>query len=316
MPLISDIITTYNRAHLLRGSIESALKQDFEDFELIVVDDGSTDQTPQVLGEFGERLTVLRRPNKGLSASRNLGLSHANGRYVALLDDDDFWFPWTLSTYAAAIDRHDSPCLISSRGIAFHDPSELRDVRPEEPRFQYFNDYYASYGPSYWVTPSGTLFRAEDARQAGGFFEFNYGHDENDLWLRMGDRDGFVIIDDPKCFGRREHAENISSFANRNVTRPQSYDVVRGTQYLLEQERRGAYPGGKPRSYERRGILTSHVRGVSLACAKRQHQSEGWAMYRQTFWWHLRLGRWRYLVAFPLISLKTAVTRSTYGRPR
>jgi glycosyltransferase involved in cell wall biosynthesis len=266
----------------------------------VVVDDGSTDATPEVLTRFGDRVKILRRENKGLGASRNLGLANAAGKYAALLDDDDLWFPWTLRTYAAVIEQHKGPWLISSRGIEFSDVAALQGIRPGQLRARYFKDFYASHGPSYWVTPSGALFRAEDARQAGGFFEFNYGQEENDLWLRLGERDGFVIIDDPPCFGRRVHAANISSFSNRNLL---------GTKYVLEQERRGLYPGQERRRYERLDILTSHVRGVSLACLQTGRQRDAWGIYGQTLKWHLRLRRWRYLLAFPLISLWSEVRR-------
>jgi glycosyltransferase involved in cell wall biosynthesis len=294
VPLISVIIPTFNRANLIAATVQSALTQDFSDFEIIVIDDGSTDSTPQVLSQFADRIKVIRRENKGLGASRNLGLTHATGKYAALLDDDDLWFPWTLRTYAAAIEQYKNPWLISSRGIEFAHGGAIPQIQPGPLKTRYFKDFFASHGPSYWVTPSGALCRADDARKAGGFFEFNTGQEENDLWLRLGDRDGFVIIDDPPCFARRVHAANISSFSNRNLL---------GTKYVIAQEQRGAYPGGDDRRYERLDILTSHIRGVSLDCIRKGQQREGWNLYHKTLLWHLRLARWRYLLAFPVLSL-------------
>lgn len=298
MPSISVIIPTYNRAAFVADTVNSALRQDFEDFEVLVVNDGSTDNTMEVLGRFGDRIKLLSHSNQGLGASRNLGLRHATGKYAALLDDDDLWFPWTLKTYWRAIEQCDSPWLISSRGVEFSDVRTLPDTVTAPARQRYFEDFYASHGPAYWVTPSGSLFLADAARKAGGFFQFNYGHEENDLWFRQGDQHGFVIIDDPICFARRVHAQNISSFSNRNLL---------GTRYLLEQESRGSYPGGKERLWERLDLLAAQIRPVSMSCVRQKRLEEGWKLYFKTFRWHLRLGRWRYLLGFPLLSLGQAV---------
>jgi len=293
MPLITVIIPTFNRATLVGATVRSALDQDFSDYEVIVVDDGSTDDTQVVLATFGDKIRVLKHENSGLGASRNYGLREARGEYVALLDDDDIWFPWTLSVYATAICENQSPWLVSSRGVDFINAANLPTPPTGELIFRFFKDFYSSSGLSYWATPSGVAFRTEEARGAGGFFEHPYGQEENDLWLRMGDKKGFVIIDKPVCFGRRIHDMNISSFSNRNLL---------GTRYIIDQELSAKYPGIGTRDRERRDILTSHIRGVSLSCIRLQHHVDAWELYRRTFRWHVELKRWRYLLAFPLLS--------------
>src|SRR5947209_429690 len=100
MSLFSVVIPTYNRAAYLRQTLASVLTQECQDFEIIVVDDGSTDATPVVLESFGGKLRVFHQKNQGPGAARNLGASNAGGEYIAFLDSDDVWFPWTLSTYA------------------------------------------------------------------------------------------------------------------------------------------------------------------------------------------------------------------------
>ena len=79
-------------------AIDSVLAQDFKDFELIVVDDGSTDNTGQILDSYDQDLIVLRQSNKGVSAARNRGIAAARGRLMAFLDSDDFWLPRKLSS--------------------------------------------------------------------------------------------------------------------------------------------------------------------------------------------------------------------------
>ena len=94
MPKVSVIIPTYNRQDLVQEAIDSVLNQTFRDWELIVVDDGSTDQTPSVLQErYDSRIIYIYQENQGESAARNRGLYSATGEYVAFLDSDDLWHP-------------------------------------------------------------------------------------------------------------------------------------------------------------------------------------------------------------------------------
>ena len=92
-PQISVIIPTFNRAWSLARAIDSVLTQTFAPKEIIVVDDGSTDETAQVLAGYGDRIQVLTRPNAGVSSSRNAGICHSTGEWIALLDSDDEWMP-------------------------------------------------------------------------------------------------------------------------------------------------------------------------------------------------------------------------------
>src|SRR5882762_3330329 len=97
--MFSVIIPSYNRAILLRSAIESVLSQRNRDFEIIVVDDGSSDGTLDYLKSLGAKITTVRQPNRGPGAARNLGARDATGTYLAFLDSDDLWFPWTLEAY-------------------------------------------------------------------------------------------------------------------------------------------------------------------------------------------------------------------------
>jgi len=96
-PLVSVIIPTFNRAWAVGRAIDSVLEQDYRPFELIVVDDGSTDQTAEILARYGDQLTVVCRENRGVSAARNAGVARAQGDLIAFLDSDDFWRPQKLT---------------------------------------------------------------------------------------------------------------------------------------------------------------------------------------------------------------------------
>lgn len=93
MKTVSVIIPTYNYARYLGEAIDSALGQTLAPLEVIVVDDGSTDDTPELLAAYGDRIRVLRQKNAGVAVARNSGIAAARGEYVAFLDADDTWLP-------------------------------------------------------------------------------------------------------------------------------------------------------------------------------------------------------------------------------
>ncbi len=103
-PLVSVIIPTYNRARLLPGAIASVLGQTYSQIELIIVDDGSTDETPEVLEQYGDRIRVLRQANAGPAIARNRGIALATGGIIAFLDSDDEWLPTKIERQVASLE--------------------------------------------------------------------------------------------------------------------------------------------------------------------------------------------------------------------
>ncbi len=285
MTRFSTIIATYNRADLIGATLDSALAQDCDGHEVIVVDDGSTDATGDVLARYGDRITVIRQTNKGPGAARNAGIAKATGDYITLLDSDDLWFAWTLATYQRAIEQHNRPAFVASREWAFQ--GELTPPAREDFRATAYDDYYASWRDGGWVPLCGVAIRRDALERIGGFDESRMNYEESDLWLRLGASKGFVRIESPYCSARREHDGSITRDATRNID---------GVMRIITREKAGEYPGGSAREIERLQLITRHARPLSLACDR----SSAWQLYRDTFAWHVRLGRWRYLLGFPL----------------
>ena len=121
MPLISVVVPTYNRAHVVSDSINSIFAQTFQNLEVIVVDDGSTDQTRSVLAPYLEKITYIRTENKGLAAARNTGMRHASGEYIAWLDSDDMWMPDKLMIQIAYMMSNPGVVMTSTDFSAFND---------------------------------------------------------------------------------------------------------------------------------------------------------------------------------------------------
>ncbi len=129
MPQVSVIITTYNYGHLIAESIESVINQDCDDAELIVVDDGSTDETAGVVARYGDSVRYVRQEHSGIAAARNRGIAEARSDLIAFQDADDVWAPNTLSLRVEAMRRH--PEL----GMIFGDASVVKDGEVIVPSF-------------------------------------------------------------------------------------------------------------------------------------------------------------------------------------
>jgi glycosyltransferase involved in cell wall biosynthesis len=123
-PCVSVLIDTYNYGHFIEEAVESVLAQDFpeREREIVVVDDGSTDDTPERLKKFGQAITYLRKPNGGQASAFNLGFGFARGKYVALLDADDYWLPEKLTRIVEAFERH------PDAGMVYHGFRQLNST--------------------------------------------------------------------------------------------------------------------------------------------------------------------------------------------
>lgn len=291
MPFFSTVIPSFNRAALIAKTLDSVLAQDFADNEIIVVDDGSTDGTLDVLAGYADRIRVVRQPNAGPGAARNLGVSVATGTYVAFLDSDDLWFPWTLATYKTVIDQCDGPSIVTGTHAVFTEPTELSSLQSCSPSFRAYADFLAS--PRSWLPPSTLVLTPRAHREAGGFRTDIWICEDGDYWLRLGCAPGFVQIAAPMTVGYRLHHGGIS----------QAYDGrVNGVRALLDAEQAGSYPGGHPRKRERMDYICSHARATSVACLRVGMPGAGIGIYRRTFPWNLLLGRGKYLFGFPILA--------------
>jgi glycosyltransferase involved in cell wall biosynthesis len=137
-PVVSVVIPTYNRAHLIGESIHSVLDQTYGDFELVVVDDGSSDDTEAVVRRFHDpRIRYIYQENQGISGARNTGIRNARGKYIGFLDSDDLWLPQLLEVQVAALDADPEVGLVYAKAQAMnergHPKTQLRGAREKYP---------------------------------------------------------------------------------------------------------------------------------------------------------------------------------------
>jgi len=183
MPRVSVVIPTYNRAHLVAEAIESVLTQSFTDFELIVVDDGSTDQTEEVLRAITDpRLKYLEQPNQGASAARNTGIRAATGEYTAFLDSDDLFLPKKLSLQVALIADNPAVGLVYGKYLSSIGAGLGGSMKTAGVCYPQLDLRRLLLGPAFhWST---VLIRRSALEQVGGFDPSVSGEDW-ELTLRL-----------------------------------------------------------------------------------------------------------------------------------
>ncbi len=291
-PFFSVVVPAYNRADLLREALESVFQQEERDFEVIVVDDGSPADLSRVVRDYEGRVTFLRQENGGPGVARNRGGVAAKGQYLAFLDSDDVWFPWTLSVYRDVIETTGAE-IVGGRLAGFAERDELAGIRRAATEWRVYADFLASSPDGVFVGAGMVAIRRRAFERAGGFCSLRINCEDHDLMLRLGEVRPFASITAPATLGYRRHDGSATCSLAGSIA---------GVRYLFEQEADGAYPGGAARRRERRRIITSHARPVSIEAMRRRQWGVAWELYGRTVGWHVGLGRVRYLLAFPALA--------------
>ena len=208
MPKVSVIIPTYNRFPLVKDAVDSVLAQDFEDFELIVVDDGSTDGTADQIKKYGTRVKLLQHAeNRGVSAARNSGLLHSRGKYIAFLDSDDLWMKGKLNTQVAFLD--DNP----QYPLCYTDEIWIRKgkrVNPMRRHAKYSGWIFEKCLPLCIISPSSAMMRRTLFSKVGLFDEVLPVCEDYDFWLRVSARFPVFFINKKLITKRGGHADQLS----------------------------------------------------------------------------------------------------------
>ena len=201
MVKVSIIVPSYNSAQYLPEALESALCQTYQDYEIIVIDDGSTDQTKDIVQGFAadhpEKIRYIYQENKGLAVARNTAIKHARGKFLALLDSDDKWLPERLEYTVKAIESDDAVGLAYC-DITYVDEAGTPLGSPErDSRYLSGNIFeYIFLRKVHIVSPS-VIFRKSCCDQVGGFDEnlARLGCEDRDLWLRISQQYKAVYVD-------------------------------------------------------------------------------------------------------------------------
>lgn len=206
MPRVSVIVPTYNRAAYVVRAVESVLAQTVKDFEIIVVDDGSTDNTKDVLGQYQDKIRYIYQENKGPSAARNSGVLNARGEYIAFLDSDDRWLPDMLSAQLREFERDGGVGFVyTSMAIADENNKLTGETKPAKPVYD-IPDFFIDEGR----IPMTVMAKKELFDKFGLFSSELAVAEDEELWLRFLRHTKAAYIHEPLAICVR-HDKNLSS---------------------------------------------------------------------------------------------------------
>jgi glycosyltransferase involved in cell wall biosynthesis len=207
-PLVSVIVTTYNQSVYIGQTLQSVFAQDYEPFEVIVVNDGSTDDTEEQINPFKDRINYIYQANQGVAGSRNTGVRNARGEFVAFLDGDDIWEKNKLLLQVSGALRYPDAGMIIVNGVKFNESGQISDsligdtLEPLVKRCSidgvWVGRCYRQLLHSNFIyTTSQVLIPRRVVKMIGesdGRFKTSSDYD---LWLRIADRYEFMVIDRP-----------------------------------------------------------------------------------------------------------------------
>jgi len=180
-PLVSVIIPTYNRAAYLQKALQSVKEQTYQTLEIIIIDDGSVDDTRKMLENYGGELHYFYQENRGISGARNAGIRRAHGEYIAFLDSDDFWLPDKTEQQLAIFKQHPEYGLVASRCASIRlDGSYREKNRPGRSGWVLEDLFKANF-----IRTSAAMVKQECFKNIGLFDEDLKECEEYDLWLRI-----------------------------------------------------------------------------------------------------------------------------------
>jgi glycosyltransferase involved in cell wall biosynthesis len=210
-PTVSVIIPTYNRANLIEKAIGSVLNQTYQDFEIIVIDDGSTDNTREIIRSFKDkRVKYVKKykKNKGSSVARNIGIKIARGKYFALLDSDDEWLPEKLDKQIKILQDGSPELGVVYSNLCYIDENGKNMNKLRNPKKEGYI-YEDLLGENYVGPPSTLLIRKECFHQVGLFDNLLNAMEDWDMWIRIAKYYRFSLIKIP-IVKYRLHSNQLS----------------------------------------------------------------------------------------------------------
>jgi glycosyltransferase involved in cell wall biosynthesis len=223
-PLISIIIPAYNAERTILETIKSVQKQTFSDFEIIVINDGSTDRTIELVQSVEDaRMKIFSYQNRGVSVARNCGFSHTTGEFIAFLDADDLWTSDKLELQLAALKQHPEAGIAYSWTYNMNEKEQL--LHPVEPLFN-GNVYADLLLWNFISNGSNPLIRRQALEFVGEFCPLAAPAEDWDYWLRLSVSSLFVVV--PKHQILYRHS-SISSSSKIDVMKEKALEVLEKT---------------------------------------------------------------------------------------
>lgn len=208
MPKVSIIIPTYNREEYISETIESLLHQTYRDFEIIVVNDGSTDNTIKKLEQFGSKIKLINQSNSERAVSRNNGVKNSTGEYVAFVDSDDIWFKNKLEKQTEVLDNNKDIILVYGQSYRINENSQkTKTAKRQKEGFSgtvFENLLFRNFIPS--PTP---IIRRDYFNKTYGFQTKYIPYEDWEYWIRFSLLGKFYFLKEPLAYYRIHKLQSV-----------------------------------------------------------------------------------------------------------
>lgn len=236
--LVSVIIPTFNRGWILREAIQSVIDQTYRPLEIIVVDDGSTDDTPEIIQAFGKHIRVLVQENKGVSSARNLGIRESQGELIAFLDSDDMWTPDKIDQQVAFFAENPEAMICQTQ------ETWIRNGKRVNPKNKHQKKGGMIFEPSLHlclVSPSAVMMRPSLFELKGFFDEQLPACEDYDLWLRITTTHPIYLMECACTIKRGGHDDQLSRHHSLDKYRIQAIEKLLNSNTLTPEQHRAAF---------------------------------------------------------------------------
>ena len=273
MPNVSVIIPTYNRERFIREAVVSALEQSYRDFEVIVIDDGSTDATGEIIHSLGsDRVRYVYQANTGRSAARNRGLREARGRYIAFLDSDDLYLKEKLALQVQFMDRHPQFGMVYTSAYCIDENGARLKHTYEASAAGRIYEQIAFFRPVTITLPT-VMLRREVVDAVGNFDERMTRFEDTDYWRRVSKQHQIGALPDYTC-EVRSHKENELSAHEPSAIRA-------SVMYYIEKVLRD--DTAVPQAVRRQGAGRLCLHYAEACLSQRGFRDEGKALFAAAF---------------------------------
>ena len=218
MPRVSVIIPTYNQARFIPATISSVLEQTYKDFEIIVIDDGSTDDTQKELERFGSKIKVILQPNSERAVSRNNGVKNSTGAYIAFLDSDDLWSPDKLEKQVEVLDNLKDIVLVYGQSYRINDKGEqIKSAKRQMHGFS--GNVFEKLLMRNFIVSATPMIKREDFDKTAGFQTKYIPYEDWEFWLRFSLLGEFYFLPTPMSYYRIHPEQSVKQATAENIER-------------------------------------------------------------------------------------------------
>ena len=260
-PLVSVILPTYNRAWALKTAIDSVLFQNYSNIELIVIDDGSRDNTEELLKGYKNQIRVLTQENTGVSAARNRGIEKSRGEFIALLDSDDSWDKRKISCQMDFFMANPEALICQTQEVWIRNHKRVNPkIKHKKPSGMIFDQSLNLC----LVSPSAVMMKREIFELKGYFNEKFLVCEDYDLWLRISSTIPVFLIDKPYTIKNGGHKDQLSNLHSQDRFR------IRSLKNLLDSNTLT-----KDQSLKAEKVFKKKCDIYGNGCIKRGRQEEG-----------------------------------------